>query len=225
MAKPIWFPLYANDFLASNKVSLMTTEEIGAYFLLLCRAWMDEKCRLPSDDVSLKQMGRFTGDLTRVRACFFEKNGFLYNERLYAEWKKSQDIAALRSEAGKKGMGKRWHNTSYNGVITNTITNTITKHNQSQSQSQKKEEEAPSHPKRGATRAAIPDTMWIDSLKENPLYRGIDIDVELRKCTAWCETRRLTLSRKRLTNWLIKAMDGKPLQTSLVSLRPVKVVL
>ena len=132
MSKPVWFPLYANDFLASNKISLMTTEEVGSYFILLCREWADPFCRLPNDEASLQRMGRFTGEMTRIRACFIEKDGFLYNERLYAEWNKTHDIAEVRARAGKKGMEKRWDNKR----ITNGITNTITKDNQSQSQSQ-----------------------------------------------------------------------------------------
>jgi|CXWL01.1.fsa_nt_gi uncharacterized protein YdaU (DUF1376 family) len=142
MSKPVWFPLYANDFLASNKVSLMTTEEVGSYFILLCREWADPLCRLPSDEASLQRMGRFTGEMTRIRACFTEKDGFLYNERLYAEWNKTHEIAEVRARAGKKGMEKRWDNKR----ITNDITNTITKDNQSQSQSQSQKNRRTSEP-------------------------------------------------------------------------------
>jgi uncharacterized protein YdaU (DUF1376 family) len=105
MAKPIWFPFFVNDFLSSGKVTLMTTDEVGAYVFLLCHEWQDSTCSLPSDDVSLQKLGRFSGDVTRLRDCFVVKRGRLVNERLYSEWVKVQDNKAL----AVKAANMRWH--------------------------------------------------------------------------------------------------------------------
>jgi uncharacterized protein YdaU (DUF1376 family) len=133
----IWFPLYCGDFLASNKIAIMTTEEIGAYVLLLCREWADVKCQLPIEEELLKKMARFSGDMTRIRACFIEKDGYLYNERLYSEWKLAKKITRERTISGLKGAHSRWHSKR----IANAIAKPIAKHGSSQSQSQSHKEE------------------------------------------------------------------------------------
>jgi uncharacterized protein YdaU (DUF1376 family) len=40
------FMFYPDDFTSDGKVEAMTTEEVGAYLLLLCKAWR-EKPRQP----------------------------------------------------------------------------------------------------------------------------------------------------------------------------------
>ena len=133
----IWFPLYCGDFLSSNKMAVMTTEEIGAYVLLLCREWADAKCQLPIDDELLKKLARFSGDLTRIRACFIEKDGSLYNERLYSEWKLAKKIIRERKISGAKGANSRWHSKR----IANAIAKPMAKHSSSPSPSPSQKEE------------------------------------------------------------------------------------
>jgi len=48
----------------------------------------------------------------------------------------------------------------------------------------------------------MPDTEWLETLKADPAFAGIDIDLEYAKATRWCEEKRKTLSRMRLINWL-----------------------
>jgi len=57
----------------------------------------------------------------------------------------------------------------------------------------------PGKPKRAST---VPDSEWIDSLRENPAYTGIDLDRVLGKLFAWCELKDLSPTRKRFLNWL-----------------------
>lgn len=108
MAKPIWFPFYPNDFLASTKVSLMDTCEIGAYLLLLCHEWASPDCSLPTDEEQLKRLARYSGDFSRIRACFIEKRGKLFNVRLVSEWEKANHQKDLARDAANK----RWHSGS-----------------------------------------------------------------------------------------------------------------
>jgi|CXWL01.1.fsa_nt_gi uncharacterized protein YdaU (DUF1376 family) len=213
MAKPFWFPFYPGDFLASSKVALMTTEEIGCYFLLLCHAWQDPMCSLQNDDEILKKLSRFSGNLDAVKACFTQKNGRLINNRMYGEWVKSKKIRRLKRKAGVMGMMKRWGNIE----LTPVITEDITKNNQLQSQLQlQKEEEkkgmqgeARSVQKR--SRAALCDVEWVQSLRENPAYAGIDIDLQFRRASVWYPEHNRQLTRRAFVNWLIREMGNKPM--------------
>lgn len=80
--------------------------------------------------------------------------------------------------------------------------------------------------KKRSRTAALPDPEWIQSLKENPVYAGVNVDLEYRKASAWYPEHRRVCTRKAFVNWLIKAMNDKPL-TSVQqnSHRPTKVVL
>ena len=49
------------------------------------------------------------------------------------------------------------------------------------------------------------DADWLDSLKRNPAYEGIDVLREHAKAQVWCENKRRTLSRARFINWLNRA--------------------
>lgn len=58
---------------------------------------------------------------------------------------------------------------------------------------------------------ALPDSDWLNSLKQDPGYAGIDIDREYAKCVRWCETNRKPApSRKRVINWLNRAEPSLP---------------
>ena len=49
------------------------------------------------------------------------------------------------------------------------------------------------------------DADWLDGLKRNPAYEGIDVLREHAKAAVWCENKRRTLSRARFINWLNRA--------------------
>ena len=48
----------------------------------------------------------------------------------------------------------------------------------------------------------LSDDEWMNEIKINPAYAGIDIDRELGKCQAWCMTKNKPMSRPRILNWL-----------------------
>lgn len=61
-------PLYLNDFTSDELVEAMTTEEIGAYILLLFKAWKSSPpATIPNDDETLARYSRLTPD--RWQAC------------------------------------------------------------------------------------------------------------------------------------------------------------
>lgn len=106
MKKPHWFPFFANDFLASSKVALMSTEEIGAYLLLLCHQWNDPKCTIPSDAEMCQKLSRSNVNLEKVFLCFKKVRGRFVNVRLYKEWEHTMNNKKLASEHASM----RWQN-------------------------------------------------------------------------------------------------------------------
>lgn len=50
--------------------------------------------------------------------------------------------------------------------------------------------------------AALPDAAWLESLKFDPAYAGLDVEREAAKCARWCATARKLCSRRRVVNWL-----------------------
>lgn len=108
--RPPYFPLYVLDFAGSGRVEAMTTEAVGAYILLLCKAWhQDPPCSLPDDDRTLARWSRLSDDdwssvkLT-VRACWERRaDGRLYQPRLDREWRKLRELQRKKADAGRKG--------------------------------------------------------------------------------------------------------------------------
>lgn len=195
MSKPHWIPFYANDFLASSKVALLTTEEVGAYVLLLCHAWQDPQCSLPDDDEALSILGRIKGDVTKLRSCFVVRKHRLVNERLYKEWIKVKE----KSELAKKSIALRWNNERN----TNVIRTKYSSQSQLQSQLNKKEEK-----KASPLRATVTvDSDWLTGLGQNPAYRHINLTVEIGKMEAWLalpKNQHRKKTRSFVLNWLNK---------------------
>lgn len=46
------------------------------------------------------------------------------------------------------------------------------------------------------------DAEWLEELKSNPAYEGIDVDREFAKMATWCQTNGKKPSRRRFVNWL-----------------------
>ena len=110
MAKPPYFPLYANDWLSSTKIAMMRPEHEGAYIRLLAYAWNDSNCSLPDDDSQLAVLSRlnegwFNGGSLVVRECFEPHPtlvGRLINKRLFEERKKYDDWVEKSRQGGRK---------------------------------------------------------------------------------------------------------------------------
>jgi uncharacterized protein YdaU (DUF1376 family) len=103
---PWWYRHVPRDFMSSPDVAMMTTEEIGSYFLLLQAAWLGgESCTLPNDLERLSKLARVNTLSEIVLSKFHkDKKGRLFNPRLRDEWEE----ALKRSEHGKNNATKRW---------------------------------------------------------------------------------------------------------------------
>lgn len=47
-----------------------------------------------------------------------------------------------------------------------------------------------------------PDGRWLEELKREALYDGIDIGLQFGLCAQWCKNNRKHLSKQRFVNWL-----------------------
>jgi uncharacterized protein YdaU (DUF1376 family) len=105
--KPAAIPLFADAYLADT--THLTTEEHGAYLLLLMAAWRQDDCGLPDDD---RKLARITGLTPRKWASmkptimeFWQvEGGRIYQSRL----RKEHDFVCKKSEANRKAAASRW---------------------------------------------------------------------------------------------------------------------
>ncbi len=104
---PAYLPLFGSDYLADT--SHLSTEEHGAYLLLMIAAWRQDDCGLPLDD---KKLGRIVGLSSRkwaqIKDTILEfwrvENGRIYQPRLHKEWL----YACKKSEGNRQNARKRW---------------------------------------------------------------------------------------------------------------------
>lgn len=105
-----FLPVDVDRLTSDELVEAMTTEEFGAYFLLLCKAWKsDPPCSIPNDDATLARWSRV--DLktwnrirTKVLAPWKQSSdGRLYQKRLLVVYKDVMEKVAKKKEAGAKG--------------------------------------------------------------------------------------------------------------------------
>lgn len=109
-----YFPFYPADFEGDDKVEAMTTEEVGAYTLLLCKAWFQKPPgTLPRDDALLARWARVNPRKWlkmkgRVMAPFHTgTNGKFHQKRMKKEWKKIQEISRKQSQIARKRWGRK----------------------------------------------------------------------------------------------------------------------
>lgn len=128
MAKTPAFQFYPGDFLSDKNVLVMTTEEIGAYILLLSSCWLEGE--LPDDIEELSALARIPFERfqvsweRRLKRCFsVVENGVqngvkkthLVHPRLEEEKEKQEEWRRKSAKGGKKSAGKRKNPKSLSG--------------------------------------------------------------------------------------------------------------
>jgi len=107
MSAPAYLPLFGSDYLADT--AHLTTEEHGAYLLLLMAAWRQDDCGLPNDD---RKLARIVGLSVRkwagIKATILEfwtvEDGRIFQARL----RKERGYADRKSEGNRQNASKRW---------------------------------------------------------------------------------------------------------------------
>jgi uncharacterized protein YdaU (DUF1376 family) len=105
--------MYPKDFLADTQ--LLSAEEVGAYWLLCCSAWVGlpgyEQGFLPADDRSLATLARLTPERweligTPIRAMFaVDEEGRLFHKRLLRELEHQQARSAVARQSALRRHG------------------------------------------------------------------------------------------------------------------------
>ena len=119
---PPAFLFYPDDFSSDGKVEAMTTEEVGAYILLLCKSWREKPPgSLPSDDPTLARWARLPLDRWLVcrpgvlAAYTFGTDSRWHQKRLRHEYdklisfRKSRQSAAVTMWEKKKLHARAVH--------------------------------------------------------------------------------------------------------------------
>jgi len=100
----IWMPIYIGDYLADTM--RLTTEQHGAYFLLLMEHWKSGP--LPDDDEELAAIVRlpraqWVKQRTKLARFFVIEGGTWRQKRLEREFEAAQARRESARESGKKG--------------------------------------------------------------------------------------------------------------------------
>lgn len=165
-----------------------------------------------------------------VENGLWDFNGTEYIVHGYLEWNLSRnDIEEHREKkrtAGRKGGKSRWNKEKkcianaiapaiapasdlliaepWHAISISTSTSTL----KSSDLNSKKEKNASQVKK--PSRPALTDMEWLESLKIDPIYSGIDIDVNYRKASAWYPAHNRKLTRRAFVRWLINEIGNKP---------------
>lgn len=108
MSKPASIPFFGDAYLADT--THLTTEEHGAYFLLLLAAWRQDDCALPNEDRKLARIaGLSTKKWLSIKSTIMDfwqvEDGRIYQSRL----RKEHDFVCRKSEANRKSAEARWN--------------------------------------------------------------------------------------------------------------------
>ncbi len=160
--RPPFFAFYPADFANDINVESMSTLQVGAYLLLLCKAWQAEPpASLPNDDQTLARLARVAPEVWReigrgvLGAFRLGSDGRLHNKRLRQEYDIAKRKMKAFRDAGKKGGKTRAENLKAKGVTQKQPSQAClsleatSKHlatSQSQSEINTKKEEPPQPP-------------------------------------------------------------------------------
>lgn len=127
------------------------------------------------------------------------RNDALQSSSSNKDFANAKSIAYETSEAGSEG-GPEVNSKVNSEVIPEVIPEVKPK--------VKSEVNLPLTSKVKPKRTPLPNDEWIADIKRH--YPNIDVDAELRKMDAWCETNRRVKTRKFVVNWLNKTLPAVP---------------
>lgn len=114
MTKPSHIPLFPDSY--HRDTTHLTTEEHGAYLLLLMAAWGSDDCTLPHDDKRLAALAKLSiAKWRKLAPTILEfwaiENGRIVQKRLLKEWlyvaqKRAKLADAARVKWGKAAQSK-----------------------------------------------------------------------------------------------------------------------
>jgi uncharacterized protein YdaU (DUF1376 family) len=108
----IWMPLYIGEYMADTMS--FTTEQHGAYMLLLMACWREKGKPLTGTDQDMATIAGLTQPKWRamkdklLAKFIVSEDGKVTHKRGLQEVMRAQAVSKKRSEAGKNGASKRW---------------------------------------------------------------------------------------------------------------------
>jgi len=110
--KPSHIPVFPDAYLRDT--THLTTEEHGAYFLLLLAAWGNENCDLPFDEKRLAKLAKMSlAKWRKVSSNVLEfwtiERGRISQKRLQKEW----DYVQEKSKKARKAVSQRRDRSGY----------------------------------------------------------------------------------------------------------------
>lgn len=223
MNKSPAFQFYPSDWLGSQRVSLMTLEEEGAYIRLLAYCWQHGS--VPADPEAVARLigkGATTTLASRVLTMFqpplqpplvapLSGGTILIHERLEDERSKQLKWKEKSSEGGRKSAELRKSRVVEpplappsvplgNITSSSSSTDNIAKAILSSDAVKIDEVEKP----RKKREQKLVDAEWIADLKRH--YPDVNLDSEIGKMQAWCETNKRDMTRKFIIGWLNRAV-------------------
>lgn len=210
MTKRPAFQFYPGDWLGSQRVSLLTLEEEGAYLRLLASCWQHGS--IPSDpNMIARLIGKGASTtLATTLATMFQPHpfnaGLLVHDRLERERDKQDAWAEKSREGGRKSAEKRQNlkggsttvQPPLEGCLPNGSNQKATLLLQSTSTNTSSKEEV------GAPKKTylLDEEFWAEMRRH---YPNIDVDAESRKMDAWLLARPgRKKTRQFVINWLNK---------------------
>lgn len=106
-----YFQLYVGDY--DRKTAHLSAVEDGMYFRLLRLCWTSPGCKIPADEawIMRKTRARTEDEQAAVRAVieeFFRRGkGKIWNDRLFLEFAKANDVHAGRVKGGKRSAAAK----------------------------------------------------------------------------------------------------------------------
>lgn len=120
MSKPSYIPVFPDAYLRDT--THLTTEENGAYFLLMMAAWGNDDCSLPNDEKRLAAIARMSVARWRkiaptVLEFWTVADGRISQKRLTKEWAYVNDRKAKRKDAANVRWASKCNANAYpNGM-------------------------------------------------------------------------------------------------------------
>lgn len=215
MKSDSWFPCYPADLIADT--SHLSSHDFGAYWRLLC--WYYLKGPPPNDDEHLRNVMRVeTAHWVRARGNILEHffhlgpDGCWHQKRADEEIAKRAVIQAKKRENALKGVAARRELGQLpNEPLEEPLDEPKVEpkdeplveqggrtfgRTQPQPQPQLQLQPQPQQ------RRVESEGEWLDALKADPAYEGIEVGREYGKMVNWCKEHRKQPTRRRFINWL-----------------------
>jgi len=207
MTKRPAFQFYPGDWLGSQRVSLLTLEEEGAYLRLLASCWQHGS--IPSDPDKIARLigkGSSTNLATTLATMFQQhptESTLLVHDRLERERDKQDAWSEKCREGGKKSAELRklskGSSTLVEGLLEGSSNKKATLQSSITSTNTSSKEEVGADRKKSFL---LDEEFWSEMRRH---YPDIDVDAESRKMDAWLLARPgRKKTRQFVINWLNK---------------------